>query len=64
MNMAALAVQKINNQIKALVSSAVFDAFNDPDFGLILSNKAKKRLSISSKKNRTVPFNQIKKRYL
>ncbi len=62
--MNTLAVKKMNNQIKALVSSAVFDVFNDPDFGLVLSAKAKKRLSTSSKNNKTVSFNQLKKKYL
>lgn len=62
--MNTLAVKKMNNQIKALVSSAVFDVFNDPDFGLILSAKAKKRLSITSKNNKTIPLGQIKKKYL
>ncbi|MEK7190427.1 MAG: hypothetical protein AAB661_01535 [Patescibacteria group bacterium] len=62
--MNTLAVEKMNNQIKAFVSSAVFDVFNDPDLGLILSTKAKKRLSLSSKNNKTISLNQIKKKYL
>lgn len=62
--MNTIAVKKMNNQIKALISSAVFDVFNDPDFGLDLSSKAKKRLAISSKDNQTVSLNQIKKKYL
>ena len=62
--MNTLAVKKINNQIKALVSSAVFDVFNDPDFGLDLSAKAKKRLSFPSKNNKTISLSQIKKKYL
>lgn len=61
--MNTVAVRKMNNQIKALVSSAVFDVFNDPDFGLDLSAKAKKRLSISLK-SKTVSFNYIKNKYL
>lgn len=62
--MNTIAVQKVNNQIKALVSSAVFDVFNDPDFGLELSAKAKKRLSTSSKTGRTFSLSQIKNKYL
>ena len=62
--MNTLAVRKMNNQIKALVSSAVFDVFNDPDFGLDLSAKAKKRLSIFPKSDKTISLNQIKKKYL
>jgi len=62
--MNTLSVKKMNNKIKALISSAVFDVFNDPDFGLILSAKAKKRLSLSSKNTKTVSLSQIKKKYL
>jgi hypothetical protein len=62
--MNTLVVKKMNNQIKALVSSAVFDVFNDPDFGLTLSAKAKKRLSLSSKNSKTVSLSQLKKKYL
>ena len=61
--MDAIAIKKVNNQIKALVSSAVFDVFNDPDFGLDLSAKAKKRLSTNSKNSRTVSLSQIKEKY-
>ena len=35
-------IKRIDNQIKALVSSAIFNVFNDPDFGFELSLKAKK----------------------
>lgn len=62
--MNTLVVKKMNNQIKALVSSAVFDVFNDPDFGRELSAKAKKRLSFSSKNSKTISLNQIKNKYL
>jgi len=62
--MNTLVVKKMNNQIKALVSSAVFDVFSDPDFGLTLSAKAKKRLSLSSKNSKTVSLSQLKKKYL
>ena len=62
--MNTMIVKKINNQIKALVSSAVFDVFNDPDFGRELSEKAKKRLSFSSKSSKTISLSQIKNKYL
>ena len=61
--MNTLAVKKMNNQIKALVSSAVFDVFNDPDFGLELSSRTKRKLLAPSKSNKTIPLNQIKKKY-
>lgn len=62
--MTTLAIKKVNNQIKALVSSAVFDVFNDPDFGFDLSAKAKKRLSMTSKNGKTLSLSQIKKKYI
>ena len=62
--MNTLVAKKMSNQIKALVSSAVFDVFNDPDWGLELTPKAKKRLSVSSKTHKTISLNQIKKKYL
>ena len=61
--MNTLVVKKMNNQIKALVSSAVFDVFNDPDFGLELSPRTKRKLLTPSKSNKTIPLNQIKKKY-
>ncbi len=62
--MNTLVARKVNNRIKALVSSAVFDVFNDPDFGLDLSAKARKRLSMSSKRSKTFSLSQIKSKYL
>jgi len=63
--MNTLVIKKVDNQIKALVSSAVFDVFNDPDFGFDLSTKAKKRLSVSSSQNnKTSSLSQIKKKFL
>ena len=62
--MNTIVVKKVNNQIKALVSSAVFDVFNDPDFRLDLSAKAKKRLSMNPKNSRTITLGQIRKKYL
>ena len=62
--MNTLVAKKMNNQIKAFVSSAVFDVFNDPDFGKDLSAKAKKRLSFSAKNSKTISLNEIKNRYL
>jgi len=61
--MTTMEIKKINNQVKALVSSAIFDVFNDPDFGLELSAKAKKRLSSQTRNRKTVSLSQIKKRY-
>ncbi len=61
--MITMEIRKIDNQIKALVSSAIFDILNDPDFGLELSAKAKKRLATFSKNSKTISLSQIKKKY-
>lgn len=61
--MANVAGNKIDVRFKALISQAVFDFFNDPDFGLELSAKAQKRLS-SPRRGRTVSLEEIKKKYL
>ncbi len=64
LSMNTSAIKNIDNHLKALVSSAVFDVFNDPDFGSDLSTKAKKRLSTLSKSSKTFSLSQIKRKYL
>ncbi|MBI2631036.1 hypothetical protein HYW73_02370 [Candidatus Nomurabacteria bacterium] len=61
--MNGIAINKISNEIKALVFGAVFDVLNDPDYGLNLSAQVKKRLS-APLKGKTVSLTQIKKKYL
>jgi hypothetical protein len=56
--------KKLSQEVKALVAQVVFEVLNDPDFGLRLSPTAKKRLTkVSSKKQTTISFADIKKRY-
>lgn len=62
--MTTVEISKVSNKVKALVSSALFDLFNDPDFGLELSMKAKKRLAVFSKPRKTFSLSQIKKKYI
>ena len=62
--MTTMEISRIDNQVKALVSRAVFNIFNDPDFGLELSTKAKKRFSSSTQNKKTISLSQIKKKYL
>ena len=50
---------------KALIISVINELINDPDFGLELSPRAKKKLraaAFSGKRN--IPFSEIKKRHL
>jgi hypothetical protein len=55
---------KINYEIKRLVAEALYDILNDPDFGLELSARAKKRLRrASAPSRRTISFGEIKRKY-
>ena len=62
--MTATEITKIDNKVKAFVSRAIFELFSDPDFGLELSAKAKKILSMSPKTRKKISLNEIKKKYL
>lgn len=55
--------KELTKEIKTFIVRAVNEALSDPDFGLELSENAKKRLRKSSVKRRTVSFPDIKKRY-
>lgn len=46
MNLATFSIkEKIPAAIKAAITHAVYEIVNDPDFGLELSDKAKRRLN-------------------
>ncbi len=60
-------MQKIDTQrlkigVKALVSEALQEILNDPDFGLSLRAKVIQRLK-ENKTQPTISFSEIKKRY-
>ena len=53
------------NSLKPLIIQAVEEVLGDPDFGLELTDKAKRRLRVAKKQNGvTIPLSQIKNRYL
>lgn len=57
-------LKKLPGEVKSLIAQAVIDVLNDPDFGLALTEKAKKRLrdaSLSGKK--MLPLSMIKRKY-
>ncbi|MEK7502947.1 MAG: hypothetical protein AAB556_00700 [Patescibacteria group bacterium] len=58
-------IKKIPQQLKAAISQEIMAVLEDPDFGLGLSTYAKKRL-LTARKSRakTIPFSEIKKKYL
>ena len=57
-------LKELNKEVKTFIVQAVNEVLNDPDFGLELSEKAKKRLSQASiSKQKTVSFSEIKKKY-
>ena len=56
----------LDTQLKIMVTQAVFDALHDPDMGLMLRPQVLKRLQEAkvSPHRRTVPFEEMKKKYL
>ena len=56
--------RKLNKEVKTFIIQAIYEILNDPDFGLELSEKAKKRLRQSLiSKQKTISLLEIKKRY-
>ena len=63
MNTALL--KKVPQELKAAISREIMGILEDPDFGLDLTAYAKKRLLAAQKsKAKTIPFSEIKKKYL
>ncbi|MEK7078369.1 MAG: hypothetical protein AAB911_02265 [Patescibacteria group bacterium] len=55
---------KLPSQVKAFIFQTIQDVLNDPDLGLVLSQKAKNRLNQARiSKVKDIPFSEIKKRY-
>ena len=56
--------RKLNKEVKTFIIQAIYEILNDPDFGLELSEKAKKRLRQSLiSKQKTISLPEIKKKY-
>lgn len=56
--------KKLNKEVKEFIVQTINEVLNDPDFGLELTERAKKRLRQASLfKQKTVPFSEIKKKY-
>ena len=56
--------KKLNRDLKEFVVQTIYEVLNDPDFGLELNEKVRKRLYIfSTSKKKTVSFSDIKKKY-
>ena len=55
---------KLNPTIKVFILRALQEVLNDPDFGLELTERAKKRLrQASGTRQKTIPFSEVKKKY-
>lgn len=55
---------KTNKELEVSIIRAAYQVLSDPDFGLELSNKAKKRLRQAETGNKkTISFLEIKKKY-
>jgi len=63
--MATLTItRKLTKEVKTFIIQVVNEVLSDPDFGLELNEKAKKRLRQANvSKQKTVPFSEIKKKY-
>ena len=67
--MANLLINRENltkTQLQTLIMKAVQEVLNDPDFGLELTMRAQKRLREAQKSQvqKSIPFEEIKKKYL
>lgn len=55
---------KTNKELEVSIVRAAYQVLSDPDFGLELSNKAKKRLrQAETCDKKTISFLEIKKKY-
>ncbi len=60
----AATLKKLPGEIKSLIAQTVIDVLNDPDFGLELTEKAKRRLRDASLPNKKmIPLSVIKRKY-
>lgn len=56
--------KKITKEMKTFIVQAICEILSDPDFGLELNEKVKKRLRQALvSKQKTISFLEIKKRY-
>ena len=56
--------KELTKEVKTFIIQAVNEVLNDPDFGLELSEKAKKRLRQALiSKRKTISFSEIRKKY-
>ena len=59
--------KKVHQEVKTLITRVVQEVLYDPDFGLELSEEAKRRLrkaKMRLPRQKTMPFSEIKKKYL
>ncbi|MEK7146867.1 MAG: hypothetical protein AAB772_01285 [Patescibacteria group bacterium] len=56
--------RKLSKDVKIFITQALSEFLNDPDFGLELSEKTKKRLrQANTSKEKPISFSEIKKKY-
>lgn len=65
MNTITAIKKNFNTEIKPLIMRAIHEVLSDPDFGLELTERAKRRLRKAriSRQRRGIPFSDIKKNY-
>ena len=64
MNSVTITKKSLDTKVKPLIMQAIHEVLRDPDFGLELSERAKKRLrkAIKSGQGKGTPFSEIKKK--
>ncbi len=56
--------QALQTKVRVFVVNAIKEVLDDPDFGLELTERAKKRLRQTSRsKRKTISLSEIKRRY-
>ena len=64
MNILTISKKGVRPEVKTLITRAVQEVLYDPDFGLELSERAKKRLSEARmSRQKGISFSEIKRKY-
>lgn len=56
--------RQLNPEMKTFIMRAIQEILSDPDFGLELSEEAKRRLGQASRlRKKSIPLSEVKKKY-
>lgn len=64
-NMSMITLSKrVEGETKSFIMRAIYEVLSDPDFGMELTKEVKARLKRVARDRKTIPFSEIKRRYL